>query len=105
MSIGELQRKIDSFNRVNKHRLQEKATFDYIQAELIAVGFSMCFNKQARFPPIEEVYPQIFGEEDEEEVKAKKEKEKIDISVLRFLQFKEKNNTKFNKQVVETVNE
>ncbi|MBQ0099703.1 MAG: hypothetical protein KBS91_04075 [Firmicutes bacterium] len=66
-------------------------------AELVAIGVSMSFSKSAKFPPIEEAYPQVFNEEDMDEVKAKKEKEKIDISVLRFLQFKEKNNTKFNK--------
>lgn len=95
MSLAELKRAMESKLRVRKIEAKEKATFDYILANLIGVSVSRCFSSsKTDYPTLEEVYPSLF----EEEVNQKRE-EKIakqnELSALRFKLFAESYNKKF----------
>lgn len=86
MTPGEVVRAIESNNRLAKIEAQERATFNYIMAELIVKGFSIVMSGKGTFPKVEEVYPAIFDDvikEQEEKI----QKQKDDVSTLRFMQF------------------
>lgn len=99
MTIGELDRLVNSRQRVEKHRAKERATFDYTLALLIGRAVRGG-DEEHPFPELYEVYPELFLEE-----AVKKQEEKLDrqaeLSAIRFIQFAESFNSKFDKEANE----
>ena len=96
MTLGELQRLFEAKQEVYKARAREKAENNYILAGLIGINFSRIFDASVEIPPIEEIYPDLF---DAEQAKEEKENKKQELSVLRFKQFAQTFNKKFEKEV------
>lgn len=98
MTIAELNRAIQSKNRVNKAQAKEKAALDYILANLIGVNVMRGFSKSVDVPTIEEAYSFLF---EEERVKKQldKQKEIDELSTLRFKQFAKSYNNRFKQEV------
>ena len=61
MTMAELQRAIDSKVRVKKIEAQEKASYDYILAQVIARDIWSYYSESLTQPTISEVYPSLFG--------------------------------------------
>lgn len=99
MTVGELERFIDSVRRMEVHRLKERATMDYTHALL--VGRAMRGSTEENpFPDLYEVYPKLFLEELAEKEEAERELQD-EISAIRFIQFAESFNSKFDKEANE----
>lgn len=83
-----------------KIETQERASFDYIQANLIIKGISIVLGSKESFPQINTVYPGLFDDiQKEQEEKIKQQKD--NLSALRFKQFAQSYNSKFkNKEVL-----
>ena len=81
MTLAEVIRAIKSKKRQEKAKAMEKATFDYIQAELIGRSIARLYSSSAKMPPIQEVYPSLFDNEEiekqEQERKAKQFAERL----------------------------
>lgn len=92
MTIAELGRLIDSKKRIQKAEAQEKATFDYILADLIGRSVARIHNSTNKIPDISAVYPSLF---DSEEIKQKKQEAKNQLSAIRFKQFADSYNKNF----------
>ena len=93
MTVGELSRWIESKRRVVEIELKEKASFNYIQADLIGRSIARIYSKNSKMPPIEEVFPTLFTKDELEE----QEMERRDkLSIMRFEQFALAHNQKFN---------
>lgn len=105
MTPGEVIRAIESRNRVEKVKTQERATYDYIQANLIVKGISIVLGDKTPYPSIQEAYPGIFNEVFKEQ-EEKAQQRKMELSTLRFKQFAQSYNNKFkNKEVPKQINE
>ena len=105
MTPGEVIRAIESKNRLIKIEAQERATYDYIQAQLIVKGVSICLGDKSSYPSIHEAYPGIF-EEVIKEQEQKVQEQKMSLSALRFKQFAQSYNDNFkNKEVPKQINE
>lgn len=102
MTIAELERAIASKRRVQKLQAQEKASFDYIMADLIGRSIARIQSSANRMPEIGEVYPSLF---DSEEIKQKKQEKQAELSVLRFKLFAESYNKRFKQKGVSKLNE
>ena len=98
MTLAELERAINSKRRVEKIRAQEKASFDYILADLIGRSFARTQSSANRMPEISEVYPSLF---DSEEIQEKKQEKQAELSALRFKLFAESYNKKFKSKEVQ----
>ena len=85
--------------------LQNKASFDYIQANMIIKGVSIVLGDKSKLPSIEEAYPSIFAEniiQEQEKIQQRKD----ELSALRFIQFAQSYNVKFKqKEVLKADNE
>lgn len=92
MTLAEVNRAIESKQRVQKREQQEKASFDYILADLIGRSVARVYSSSNKLPAIEEVYTSIF---DAEEINEQKEAKNAEISALRFKQFAQAYNKKF----------
>ena len=92
MSISELTRQVESYKRVEKKRLQEKATYDYIQANLIGLYIGRVYSSSINIPSIEETYKGLF---DDEEIQEQKKKHLEELSIIRFKQFTQQFNDNF----------
>ena len=96
MTLAELDRAIASKVRVEKVRAQEKASFDYILADLIGRSIGRIYSSSTTIPEISEVYPTLF---DNKEVQEQKQAKKQELSALRFRQYANFHNNRFNKEV------
>lgn len=76
-----------------KAQAQERATFDYILADLIGRSIGRIYSSTTNIPDIATVYPTLFDSKDIEEKKAEKLAE---ISALRFKQYASFHNNRFN---------
>lgn len=105
MTPGEVVRLAQSRSRVRRLEAQEKASYDYILANLIIKGVGMTLGSKGTFPTIEEAYPGLFddmAEKRNEEI----QKQKMNLSALRFRQFAQSYNNKLkNKEVPKKINE
>lgn len=92
MTIAELTRAIQSKIRVRKQQAQEKASYDYILADLIGRSIGRIYSSSTNLPDISTVYPSLF---DNNEIEEKKAAKKAELSALRFKQFADSYNKKF----------
>ena len=91
MTIAELDRLIASKIRTKKRQEQERASYDYILADLIGRSISRIYSSSAKLPEISEVYPTLF---DNEDIQEKKQEQKDKLSAARFKQFAQAYNDK-----------
>lgn len=92
MTIAELIRSVESKRRVEQLKARDKATFDYILADLIGRSVARIHSSANHYPTIAEAYPTLFtAEEVEEEIQVKKD----ELSALRFKQFAQSYNKKY----------
>lgn len=104
MTPGEVGRAIESRNRIVRLKAKEKASYDYVQATLIIKGISICLGDKSSFPTLHDAYPGVF----EDIVKAKEEEvqqKKMELSALRFKQFAQSYNKKFENKEVPKLND
>ena len=87
LTLGEIARRLDSYQRVKKRDQKEKASYDYIQANLIAKLVGKVLGDKRKKKKIEDVYPALFKEEVEtEEEKIQSSAEKDAIAFMTFAQ-------------------
>lgn len=94
MTLREIENYLKSRARVRKIEAQERASYDYIQATLIIKGVGIALGSKQEFPTIEQAYPGIFEdvvEQKQNEVQQKKD----ELSALRFRQFAQSYNKKY----------
>lgn len=99
MTPGEVSRAIQSYNRSIARRARDKASFDYIQAQLIIKGVSLVLTGKGEMPTVQEAYPELFEDvirEHEEKIQERKD----EISTLRFKLFAQSHNSKFKNEEV-----
>ena len=96
MTLAELERLIESKKRIRKLKEQERASFDYILADLIGKSISRIYSSTATMPAINEVYPALF---DSEQIEEQKQERKDELTALRFKQFAQAYNKKFSEEV------
>lgn len=99
MTVGEVNRAVASRNRLSKIEAQEKATYDYILGTLIVKGVSITLGSKEHFPTIEQAYPGIFDDIKKEQ-EDKQQITKDELSALRFRQFAQSYNKKFETKEV-----
>jgi hypothetical protein len=97
-TLAEVIRAIESRKRQMKLEDQERAAFDYILADMIGRSVARLYSSSANLPQINEVYPTLF---DSAEIEAQKQEKKTELSILRFKQFAQTYNKRFNKEVGE----
>ena len=95
MTIAELIRAIESKKRIEKEKAKEQAAFNYILADLIGHSISRIYSSSATMPKLEEAYSALF---DSAEIEEKQQEKKDELSVLRFKQFAQNFNKKFDKE-------
>ena len=95
MTLAELERQIDSIKRKRKEQAQEKASFDYILADLIGRSVARIHSSANHLPDIAEIYPTLF---DTKVIENKKQEKKAELSVLRFKQFATSYNKRFKEE-------
>ena len=84
MTFAEIVREIQSKQRMHKQEAKEKASFDYILADLIGRSVARIHSSSNHLPSIADVYPSLFvADEIHEQQQAKKN----ELSAIRFKQF------------------
>lgn len=92
MTITELTRAVESKKRVEKLKAKEKATFDYILADLIGRSVGRLYSASAKMPELSEIYPTLF---ESQQIEEKKQEKRNELSALRFKLFAKSFNDRF----------
>ena len=92
MTLAELIRSVDSKKRLQKRQATEKASADYILADMIGRSIARIYGANNNMPDISYFYPNLF---DSEEIQEKKQEQKDQLSALRFKQFANSYNKKY----------
>lgn len=96
MTVGEVNRAVESYNRVRQRKLQDRASLDYALAALIGKHVSIVLGDKSGVPDIKTVYPTLFNDDNElKEREEKLAKQKLELSALRFKQYAQFHNNKF----------
>lgn len=96
MTLAEVNRAANSKIRMTKIEDEKRASFDYILADLIGRSVSRIYSSSSKMPSLSEAYPSLFSKEEEEKTIQQKKNE---LSALRFKQFANSYNNRFNKEV------
>ena len=92
MTLAEVIRAIESYNRRYKAAERQQAALDYILADAIGRSVSRIYSSSARMPKLYELYPALF---ESEEIQEQEQAKRDELSVLRFKQFAAAHNKKF----------
>lgn len=92
----EVNKVIESRNRIKKVEAQERASFDYILASLIGRNIARVMDGKTQIPRVEEVYTDLFADR-QEEIEAQEEARKVELFAARLKQFTQAHNEKINK--------
>lgn len=84
MTIAEVIRAVESYNRRFKQAERQRAAFDYLLADTIGKSVSRIYSSSATMPKINEIYPSLFNGA---EIEAQEQARRDELSVLRFKQF------------------
>ena len=98
MTLAELDRAMASKHRMLKAQAQEKASFDYILAELIGRSIARLQSSANTMPDISEVYPSLF---DSKEIEEARQEQRMKLSAIRFELFAKSHNEKFREAAKE----
>ena len=96
MTLAEVIRAIESKKRQQKLQAQERASYDYILADLIGRSVSRIYSNSTHLPQIYEVYPTLF---DDAEMEEQKQQKQMEISAIRFKLFAQSYNKKHTAEV------
>ena len=86
MTYAEITREIESRKRMQIEQAKEKASFDYILADLIGRSIARLHSSSNHLPSIAETYPSLFVAE---EIEEQQQEKKDTLSAIRFKQFAE----------------
>lgn len=92
MTLSELNRALSSKKRVMKMEAQQRATLDYILADLIGRSVGRLYSSSNSIPELAAAYPSLF---DNEEIKEQKAERQAELSALRFKQFADSYNSRY----------
>lgn len=101
MTLAEISREVKSKERIRKIEMQERASYDYIQAGLIGKYISVILDGKGSIPAIEEAYPGVFDDLIKQQ-QEERERKKAELSALRFRQFAQSYNNSFKNKEVPT---
>ena len=96
MTLAEVIRAIESKKRQQKLQAQERASYDYILADLIGRSVSRIYSNSTRLPQIYKVYPTLF---DGAEMEEQKQQKQMELSAIRFKLFAQSYNKKHTTEV------
>lgn len=92
MTLAEFDRYVDSRRRVNEREAKEKATYDYILADLIGRSVSRLFDSSNKYPEIYDAYPSLF---EKDKIEQQRQERLDELSAQRFMAFAKSFNDKF----------
>ena len=92
MTYAELERAMLAKRKLLKLEMQQRASYDYILADLIGSSIARLYSSSATMPEISAAYPTVFDNKEYEEARQEKQDE---LSALRFKLFAESFNKKF----------
>ena len=95
MTLAEIERYLESRMRVRKEDERQTAYDNYRLADLIGRSIARVYNSSNKYPSLAEAYPSLFSSEEEQEAIQEK---KDELSALRFRQFAESFNNRFDKE-------
>ena len=88
MTLAEIERYCESRHRVIESQDRKQANFIYTLADLVGHSVARIHSKEAKMPPISDVFPRLFSQ-------AETQKQKEELFAIQFKQFAQAHNMQF----------
>lgn len=99
MTIAELNRAVESYQRRENQKAKEKASFDYVLAQMIGLNLNRAINgSDTDYPTIAEIYPTLFIEKAQQQKEEKADRKALAFAI-QLKQFSQQHNEKLKKGV------
>lgn len=100
MTIAELNREVESYQRRKIQESKLRASFDYTLAQMIGLSVNRAINgSDSDYPTMEEIYPTLFKEKSSQQAEAKADSKAMAFAI-QLKQFSQQHNEKINKKGV-----
>ena len=99
MTIAEINRAVESYQRRENQKAKERASFDYVLAQMIGLNLNRAINgSETDYPTMAEIYPTLFADKAKQH-KEIKENRKAESFAIQLKQFSMYHNEKIKKGV------
>lgn len=105
MTLAELYRLLIAKRKTEARKLKQRAQMDYKLADLFGISMARLYSDGIELPNIEEYYDFLFTDEDKKLIQEKKQERLDELSAIRFKQFADSFNKRFQTPDKEVAND
>lgn len=98
MTLAEVKRYIDTYEKKRTRELKEQAMIEYITCDLMATSIGRLLSKDVKYPTFIDAFSNLFTEEEIEQIEEERAKAKYEQTIARMKAMAQAHNDRFEKQ-------
>lgn len=101
MTLAEVKRYIDTYEKMRTRQLKEQAMIEYITCDLMATSIGRLLSKDVKYPTFIDAFSNLFTKEEIEQFEQEQERAKREATIERLKAMAQAHNDRFEKQETE----
>ena len=101
MTLAEVKRYIDTYEKMRTRQLKEQAMIEYITCDLMATSIGRLLSKDVKYPTFIDAFSNLFTKEEIEQFEQEQEREKREATIERLKAMAQAHNDRFKEQETE----
>lgn len=101
MTLAEVKRYIDTYEKKRTRQLKEQAMIEYITCDLMATSIGRLLSKDVKYPAFIDAFSNLFTKEEIEQFEQEQERQKREATIERLKAMAQAHNERFEKQETE----
>ncbi len=98
MTLAEVKRYIDTYEKKRTRELKEQAMIEYITCDLMATSIGRLLSKDVKYPTFIDAFSNLFTEEEIEQIEEERAKAKYEQTIARMKAMAQAHNERLDKQ-------
>lgn len=101
MTLAEVKRYIDTYEKMRTRQLKEQAMIEYITCDLMATSIGRLLSKDVKYPTFIDAFSNLFTKEEIEQFEQEQERAKREATIERLKAMAQAHNERFKEQETE----
>lgn len=101
MTLAEVKRYIDTYEKKRTRQLKEQAMIEYITCDLMATSIGRLLSKDVKYPAFIDAFSNLFTKEEIEQFEQEQERQKREATIERLKAMAQAHNDRFKEQETE----
>ena len=98
MTLAEVKRYIDTYEKKRTRELKEQAMIEYITCDLMATSIGRLLSKDVKYPTFIDAFSNLFTEEEIKQIEEERAKAKYEQTIARMKAMAQAHNERLDKQ-------